>query len=275
MAQFTNNSITDSGRVLLAMAQIGGTLDPTRIVMGSGYMPSGQTAAKMTDVVSPVVSLDIIKKEKTPDGKAIIGAYYSNKDIAEAFEFREIAVYARIRTENSDGTYSYSDETLYCYGNAGDTADYMPAYSTSTVVERQMDVVTWIGNETAINLQIEGGVYVTVTQINNMITQVENRMNATIYEFDYRINQDIIRLGERVDDLKRRVDGHDTEIAALKASDVQIHSRLNEVSAQVTSVWDALFTEITENPAVVDFDNLDGILLTNGVWNVPLRRLEV
>ena len=64
MAQFTNNSITDSGRVLLAMAQIGGTLDPTRIVIGSGYMPSGQTAAKMTDVVSPVVSLDIIKKKR-------------------------------------------------------------------------------------------------------------------------------------------------------------------------------------------------------------------
>ena len=131
-----------------------------------------------------------------------------------------------------------------------------------------MDVVTWIGNETAINLQIEGGVYVTVNQINNMITQVENRMNATIYEFDYRINPD-----GPIESYTSG--GHDVDITALREDNLFIHSRLNEAAAQVTAVWDALMTEITENPAVVDFDNLDGILLTNGVWNVPLRRLEV
>lgn len=276
MAQFSNNAITDSGKMLLAEIQIGGgVFDATRIVMGSGYMPAGQAIGTMTDVVAPVLSLSVIKKEKTPDGKAVLGGYYSNKDIDTAFYWRELALYARAAYPQADGSYIYGNEVLYSYGNAGASADYMAAYSSNTAVEKQIDLVTWIGNETEINLTIEGGIYVTVTQINNMITQVENRMNSTIYEFDTRINRDIIILGERIDDLKRRVDGHDVDIAALRADNLFIHSRLNEAAAQVTSIWDAIMTEITENPAVVDFDTLDGITLTGGVWNVSLRRLEV
>ena len=276
MAHFSNNAITDSGKMLLAEIQMGGgVFDATRIVMGSGYMPTGQAVETMTDVVTPVINLDINKKEKTPDGKAILGGYYSNKDIETAFYWRELALFARVAYLQEDGSYTYGEEVMYSYGNAGSSADYMAAFSSNTAVEKQIDLVTWIGNHTEINLNIEGGVYVTVTQINNMIMQIENRMNATIYEFDYRINQDIIVLGERIDDLKRRVDGHDIDIAALREDNLFIHSRLNEAAAQVTAVWDALMTEITENPAVVDFDTLDGIILTGGVWNVPLRRLEV
>ena len=276
MAHFSNNAITDSGKMLLAEIQMGGgVFDATRIVMGSGYMPTGQAVETMTDVVTPVINLDINKKEKTPDGKAILGGYYSNNEITTAFYWRELALFARVAYLQEDGSYTYGEEVMYSYGNAGSSADYMAAFSSNTAVEKQIDLVTWIGNQTEINLNIEGGVYVTVTQINNMITQVENRMNATIYEFDYRINQDIIILGERIDDLKRRVDGHDVDIAALREDNLFIHSRLNEAAAQVTAVWDALMTEITENPAVIDFDTLDGFTLVGGVWNVPLRRLEV
>jgi hypothetical protein len=276
MAQFSNNAITDLGKLLLAEIQMGGgVFDATRIVMGSGYLPGGQTIGTMTDVVTPVISLEINKKEKTPDGKAVLGAYYSNKEVETAFYWRELAVYARVAYQQPDGSYTYGNEVLYSYGNAGSSADYMAAYSSNTAVEKQIDLVTWIGNETEIYLNIDGGVYVTVNQVVNMITQVENRMNATLYEFDYRSNRDIIILGERLDDLKARVDGHDVDIASLKAYDLQVHSRLNEVSARVDSVWDALFTEITENPAVVDFDTLEGFTLSGGVWNKPLHRLEV
>ena len=276
MAQFNNNAITDLGKMLLAEIQMGGGIfDATRIVMGSGYMPAGQTIGTMTDVVTPVISLDINKREKTPDGKAVLGGYYSNKEVTAAFFWRELAVYARVAYQQADGSYIYGDEVLYSYGNAGSSADYMAAYSSNTAVEKQIDLVTWIGNETEIYLNIDGGVYVTVNQVVNMITQVENRINNTIYEFDNKSNQDLITIGDRLDDLERRVTGHDHEIAALKANDTQIQSRLNEVAARVDSVWDAILTEITENPAVVDFDTLDGFTLTGGVWNKPLRRLEV
>lgn len=275
MAKFSNNSITDAGRSLLALVHTGGEFDPVSIVLGSGYIPAGKTAATMTEVVATEVTLTINKKEKTPDGKVIIGGYYSNKDVSADFFFRELALLARVRFPQGDGTYTYSDPVLYSYGNAGANADLMVAYGGNTAVERQLDIVVWIGNETEINLSIDSGVYVTVNSVTQMITNVENRFYEVIDDVDHRINQDLIVLGDRLDDLERRVNEHDLEIAALKANDVQIHSRLNVVSAQASSVWDALFNEITENPAIVVFDTLDGITLTGGVWNAPLRRLEV
>lgn len=162
MGNFSNNAITDKGRSLFSEVQAGAVFIPTRIVVGSGELPSGKTPATMTDVVSPVASLTINKKERTPDGKAIYGGVYTNKDITTAFYFRELALYARAEYRDENGVVTQTiPECLYSYGNAGSTADLMPAYSTSTVVERQMDLVVYVGNDTKIDLTVESGVYVT------------------------------------------------------------------------------------------------------------------
>ena len=161
MASF-NNAITDNGKLLLAHAQAGAVLIPTRIVIGSGNLPAGKTAATMTAVVTPVAELTINKKEASPDGKYIIGGVYTNADITTAFYFRELAIFMRAEYRDEDGTVTQNvAEVLYSYGNSGITADYMPAYSTSTVVEKQIDLVVWIGNNAAVDLTIESGVYIT------------------------------------------------------------------------------------------------------------------
>lgn len=161
MGSFANNAITDRGRVLLAEIQAGALLDATRIVMGSGFLASGVNPHNITAVVSPVKSLDINKKERTPDGKAIFGTVYTNRDVTEPFYFRELALYARPLWLAEDGTVDKEgDEVLYSYGNAGSAADLMPAYSTNTVVEKQIDLVTWVGNDVDIALTIESGIAV-------------------------------------------------------------------------------------------------------------------
>ena len=161
MASF-NNAITDNGKLLLAHAQAGAVLIPTRIVIGSGNLPAGKTADTMTAVVTPVAELTINKKEASPDGKYIIGGVYTNADITTAFYFRELAIFMRAEYRDEDGTVTQNvAEVLYSYGNSGITADYMPAYSTSTVVEKQIDLVVWIGNNAAVDLTIESGVYIT------------------------------------------------------------------------------------------------------------------
>ena len=161
MASF-NNAITENGRLMLAHAQAGAVLIPTRIVIGSGNIPAGQTAATMTAVVSPVKELTINKKEAAPDGKYIVGGVYANADITTAFYFRELAVFMRAEYRDADGTVTQSvAEVLYSYGNSGSTADYMPAYSTSTVVEKQIDLVVWVGNSATVDLTIDSGVYLT------------------------------------------------------------------------------------------------------------------
>lgn len=160
MATFKDYAITDSGRILKSHVDVGATFVPTRVVVGSGYIPVGKTARTMTAVVTPIKSLAVNKAERTPDGKVIFGGMYDNSDITEAFYFRELALYAK--AVYPDGT--EVDEALYCYGNGGDDAEYMAAYSTSTVVERQLDLVTYIGNDAVVNLTIASGVYASLDE---------------------------------------------------------------------------------------------------------------
>ena len=169
MASFTN-AIASGGRQLLAHAQAGAVLIPTKIVMGSGNMPAGSTAASMTAVVTPEVDLVINKKEVTPQGTCIIGGVYDNRATTAGFYFREIAVFMRAEYRAADGTVTQSvPEALYSYGNAGETADYMPAYSTSTVVEKQIDLVVWVGSNATVDLTIESGVLITKEALDKIL----------------------------------------------------------------------------------------------------------
>ena len=158
MAVFSNNAVTDKGRILLAESQVGALFVPTKIVMGSGTMPSGSTPRSMAAVATPVVQLSINKKRASDDGKVIIGGLYSNASITEAFYFRELGLYAQLQL--ADG--SFSEEVLYAYANAGSSADLMAAAS-SAVIEKQIDLVTWIGSDTQIDLTIESGAYIPFT----------------------------------------------------------------------------------------------------------------
>ena len=168
MGNFSNNAITDSGRILLAEIQMGAVFTPTRIVMGSGYLPAGTTVRTIKQVVSPVKSLPIVKKKKGNDGTVIIGGVYTNFDITGPFYFRELALYAKGVHEDGRET----EEVLYSYGNAGTTADLMPAYSAEAVVEREIDLMTYIGNDTKVNLEIASGVYVTQEQLEEALKDV-------------------------------------------------------------------------------------------------------
>ncbi|MEE0433922.1 MAG: hypothetical protein UDB11_00750 [Peptococcaceae bacterium] len=169
MANFADNVITDVGRVMFGDVQMGKILIPTRIVIGSGRLPTGTTTRTITDVVSPIVDLDISKKQKSEDGTVIFGGVYSNESIEEDFYFRELALYAKA---GEDG-----EEVLFSYGNAGETADYMPAYTSGTPVQRQIDLSIYVGNETQVDLTIADGVYVTMEQLK---AEVHNVLNDLI-----------------------------------------------------------------------------------------------
>ena len=187
MGNFSNLAMTDSGRILLADVQAGAVLIPTKIVIGSGNMASGATPASMTAVVTPVKELTINKKERLPDGKVTFGGVYSNIDITTAFYFRELALFCRAEYRDADGNVTRAlDEVLYCYGNSGSSADYMPAYSTNTVVEKQIDVLVWIGNNAAVDLTIDSGVYMTREQFDEAIGKIDLNITDTVTGAKYK-----------------------------------------------------------------------------------------
>ena len=157
MANFQDNVLTDVGKIVMAEVEVGAILVPTKLVMGSGRIPAGKTERTMTAVVAPEATLEISGKQKTNDGYAIFSGVYSNEDITEDFYFRELALYAKA---GEDG-----DEVLFSYGNAGEAADYMPAYTSGTPVQRQIDLAFYVGNDTQVDLTIADGVYVTMDQL--------------------------------------------------------------------------------------------------------------
>lgn len=175
MGTFSNNAITDNGRILLSHVQMGAEFIPTKIVMGSGSLPTGTTVRNITDVITPEKTLEITKKKRSNDGTVTIGGVYSNQEVATGFYFRELALYAKaIYPEGQEVT-----EVLYSYGNAGSVADYMPAYTVGQPVERQIDVVVYIGNDTKVDLTVESGICVTWEQLEQHNVAAEAHPNIT------------------------------------------------------------------------------------------------
>lgn len=157
MAVFFNNAITDSGTKLLAQMQTGAVFIPTKMVMGSGELPSGKTVKTITEVVSPEQEFPVSEVEKTPDESSVtISGIFSNKTVKDSFYYRELGIYAK--GVFKDGT--ETEEVLYAYGNVGSNPDLIPAYSTETFIELILRLVVYIGNNAEVKLEVNSEAYV-------------------------------------------------------------------------------------------------------------------
>ncbi|WP_202972466.1 phage tail protein [Clostridium thermosuccinogenes] len=138
-------AFTNRGRALQAKAQAGTQLNFTRIAVGDGQL-SGQAIADLTALVHEVKSITLNKFKTMTDGKVVIGGVLSNQDIAAGFYWRELGLFA----QDPD-----LGEILYCYGNAGDLAEYIPSPGGSEIIEKQVDIVTIVGNASSVTATID------------------------------------------------------------------------------------------------------------------------
>ncbi len=151
---FSSIQITSKGRALLARAQTGMAINFSRIKMGDGSM-SGQAIDEMTDVINQKADLDINSLKVLTGGKAKVSATFTNQGLSTGFYWRELAVFAT----DPDNP---SADIMYCYGNAGALADYIPAEG-SQILERVTSVLTIISNAANVTATIDSSnVYVTV-----------------------------------------------------------------------------------------------------------------
>ena len=139
MSDFSDNHITDLGTGILAQVMAGqGVLTFTKVVMGDGNMPSAQTPATMTDVVSPKAQASITKATVAENGTAVVGARFTNESQEDEFEWKELGLYAKVGEDGS--------EVLYSYGYTPQ-GELIPAGTTSTtLIEKLVDIVTYIGD---------------------------------------------------------------------------------------------------------------------------------
>lgn len=145
MSAFGGLIFTNKGRNLQAKAQAGAQLNFTRIAVGDGEL-GGSAIADLNALVNQVKSISITKLSILAGGKAVAGASFSNQDLLSGFYWKELGVFA----QDPD-----LGEILYCYGNSGANAEYIPAGGGPDVVEKSIDVVTIVGNAANVTATIE------------------------------------------------------------------------------------------------------------------------
>ena len=226
MAAFINNDITTAGLIVLAKGVAGQKINYTKIVLGDGYLEEGQTPRTLTGVVSPKATVDITKLKIN----------------------RELGLYA----EDPDPEVG---EVLYCYGNCGDLAEWIPPSGGATIVEKTIDIVTAIGTATNVTAYIPADAYATKED----------------YETYKAIALGAQATAEEALALARQA------IAIAQAAEASVNDLSNAVgqnTSKIATLWDAVFSEITTNPFQITFADLTGITLTAGIWNSGLQRLE-
>lgn len=247
MSAFYDNNVTDVGRLLLGDVQMGASFVPTKIVIGKGYLPQGKTTRTMTDVADVVKELALNKATKNPDGDAIFGAIFSNADIQEAFYYRELGLYAKgVYYNQSGGVERETAEVLYSYGNAGENAELIPAYSTGSVVERQLDLLVYIGNDTEVKLEIETGLYVTIPVFNDTVERLEKDIDEVRYivdsttakKYEWAMQNGTLSLDEVDGDTKINIADKETLDAVKEKVDL-IHTNTEGLSGKIGETNDS------------------------------------
>lgn len=153
---------TSKGSALQAKATAGTALVFTKIVMGSGYL-NGQSQIALTDVIEPKITLSISEIKRNGE-RAVIKANFSNESSAIGFYLREIGLYA---TDPDLG------EILYCYGNAGTLAEYIPPES-SQLIEKVISIVAVVGNATSVSAVIDSTAFATKADFETYTEQVSD-----------------------------------------------------------------------------------------------------
>lgn len=168
--------ITNQGRALQAKALTGIPLNFTRIAVGDGQL-SGQVIAELNGLINEVQSITLNTLKTLPRGKAKIGGVLSNQGLANGFYWRELGVFA----DDPD-----LGEILYCYGNAGALAEYIPGPNGSEILERQINVITIVGDAPNVSATIDQSlVFATHEDINEAIYNHEQNDYATLDNFGH------------------------------------------------------------------------------------------
>ena len=248
MSAFIHSDITEAGLAVLSKGVAGKEIKFTRIVMGDGYMPDGKTPRTMSAVVSPKASIDITSIDIHGNNTVTVGGVFNNAQEDIGFYYRELALYA-LDPDPDAG------EVLYCYGNAGDYAEWIPPTGGVSVIEKTIDVCTVIGAAKNVTAYLSTSACATKADLENAMAL-------------------FLALQALADEALAIARQALAGVEELKECCKKVNTQLQEQAGKMQTMWDAVFSNITTNPFLITFENLDGIDLTNGVWNTAANRVE-
>lgn len=168
MSAFSNNSVTLKGAVAIAALMAGGTLEFTRIAVGDGNIPAGQTALTMTDLAHRLFDVNIQEVYSDSESQATVFGVFNNSQTETCFYYRELGLFAK---DPATGA-----EILFCYGNAGDEAEWISPAGEESVIEKEVHIVTLVGNATEVKATIKSGIYPTMEQMTAAVKAVDDKL---------------------------------------------------------------------------------------------------
>lgn len=167
MANFNGFKLTKQGLDLEYKVQLGQTLKITRFGLGDGDL-NNTPISELTSLKHEVISREIIKSRKDKS-KITLGFVIDNKEIEEGFYLREIGIFA----EDPDS----KQEILFMYATAADTADFIPAKTSSNVLEKYIDVDIYISDAEKVEAIIDTSlIYATYKDLEGKVDKEEGKM---------------------------------------------------------------------------------------------------
>jgi hypothetical protein len=178
LSAFGGLVLTNVGKTLQAKAQAGAQLKYTRIAVGDGEL-GASTIISLTALKHEVKTLTISKLQALTGGRALIGTTLSNNNLSSGFYWRELGIFA---LDPDVG------EILYCYGNAGALAEYIPIGGGADLIEKSIDIEVLTGNAANISATIDNSlVYATVSEL----VEVKNCIDEVHQELDVHRNDTV------------------------------------------------------------------------------------
>lgn len=157
---FGNIKLTQKGLLLQSKAQTGVKLKVTRIALGDGTL-STQAVQTLNSLIHELKTLNVTSLSVLGNGSAKVGGILTNQGLENGFYWRELGVFAQDPDEG---------EILYCYGNAGDLADYIPAGGSNEIIEKQLNLIITVGNATNVTATIDESLtFVTINEFNRKV----------------------------------------------------------------------------------------------------------
>ena len=235
--------ITVKGRKLLAKLVAGEQLEITRVMVGSGNLGE-ESPAYFDDLIQPVAQATSTEPVAEDGVVSFIVEYRSdlNGGLQHEFWINEFGIFAR------DG----EEEILLYYATLGDFPQHVMAYKQNGAIDvRRYPVSIAISDEVKVVLAYPALSFMTAEEVRRFLT--------------------INLLPEFLLDMNDLIKKHN--------EDENAHPKLKtlldaDLKARIERLENALFYDIKENPFLVTFETLNGIVLTKGVWNKNKKRLE-
>lgn len=153
--------ITKQGALLAAKTLQGKKIKFDHAEIGSGALTGN--AADKTALTTKVLECEISKVEITQDTQASVSFMFKNTDAPNAFNFREIGLFA-IDPDTKN-------KILYAYTNAGNTAEYINN-SIAEKIEKHIQINVVVDNASNVTITLDDTqIYVTEKELNDAISE--------------------------------------------------------------------------------------------------------